>query len=126
MRTRPTLAEDDDHRRLVDATSGRISAVSVATKTDKDSIMQSRLLSLAVMVQLATLALSLAARAQNAPAGDGQRPNIVFVLMDNLGYGEIGSYGSGMLRGAPTPRIDKLATESMRLLNFNVEAQCTP
>jgi len=46
--------------------------------------------------------------------------------MDNLGYGEVGSYGGGMLRGAPTPRIDKLATEGTRLLNFNVEAQCTP
>ena len=31
-----------------------------------------------------------------------------------------------MLRGAPTPRIDNLASEGMRLLNFNVEAQCTP
>src|SRR5438552_7579863 len=46
--------------------------------------------------------------------------------MDNLGYGEVGCYGGGILRGAATPRIDKLATEGMRLLNFNVEAQCTP
>ena len=48
------------------------------------------------------------------------------MLMDNLGYGELGVYGGGILRGAPTPRIDKLASEGMRLLNFNVEAQCTP
>src|SRR5262249_4205925 len=60
------------------------------------------------------------------PAQDGQKPNIVFILMDNLGYGEVGCYGGGILRGAPTPRIDKLATEGTRLLNFNVEAQCTP
>jgi arylsulfatase len=46
--------------------------------------------------------------------------------MDNLGYGELGVYGGGMLRGAPTPRIDQLATEGARLTNFNVEAQCTP
>jgi arylsulfatase len=58
--------------------------------------------------------------------GDGKKPNIVFILMDNLGYGEVGCYGGGILRGAPTPRIDKLATEGMRLLNFNVENQCTP
>jgi arylsulfatase len=44
----------------------------------------------------------------------------------DLGYGEVGCYGGGILRGAPTPRIDKLATEGTRLLNFNVEAQCTP
>ena len=55
-----------------------------------------------------------------------KKPNIVFMLVDNLGYGELGVYGGGILRGAPTPRIDKLASQGMRLLNFNVEAQCTP
>src|SRR5262245_10747400 len=55
-----------------------------------------------------------------------KKPNIVFMLMDNLGYGELGVYGGGILRGSPTPRIDKLAGEGMRLLNFNVESQCTP
>jgi arylsulfatase len=54
------------------------------------------------------------------------KPNIVFILMDNLGYGELGVYGGGITRGAPTPRIDQLAAEGMRLTNFNVEAQCTP
>jgi arylsulfatase len=54
------------------------------------------------------------------------KPNIVFILTDNLGYGELGCYGGGALRGAPTPRADKLAEEGMRLTNFNVEAQCTP
>jgi len=61
-----------------------------------------------------------------ARAADTKKPNIVFMLVDNLGYGELGCYGGGILRGAPTPRIDKIATEGMRLLNFNVEAQCTP
>jgi hypothetical protein len=54
-----------------------------------------------------------------------RKPNIVLMLTDNLGYGELGVYGGGILRGAPTPRIDKLANEGTRLLNFNVEAQCT-
>lgn len=58
--------------------------------------------------------------------GTTTQPNIVFILTDNLGYGELGVYGGGILRGAPTPRIDKLASEGTRLLNFNVEAQCTP
>ena len=60
------------------------------------------------------------------PALAQVKPNIVFILMDNLGYGEVGCYGGGIVRGAPTPRIDKLATEGTRLLKFNVEAQCTP
>ena len=53
-------------------------------------------------------------------------PNIVLVVMDNLGYGELGCYGGGILRGAPTPRLDKLANEGMQLLNFNTETQCVP
>src|SRR5678816_3865279 len=60
------------------------------------------------------------------PAHAADKPNIVFILMDNLGYGEVGVYGGGVLRGAPTPRIDRLASEGLRLTNFNVEAQCTP
>ena len=55
-----------------------------------------------------------------------RKPNIVVMLMDNLGYGELGVYGGGLLRGAATPRIDALAGEGTRLLKFNVEAQCTP
>jgi arylsulfatase len=54
------------------------------------------------------------------------KPNVVLVFMDNFGWGELGTYGGGVLRGAPTPRIDRLADEGMKLLNFNVEAQCTP
>ena len=48
------------------------------------------------------------------------------MLVDNLGWGELGVYGDGMLRGAETPRLDALAAEGTRLLNFNVEPQCTP
>ena len=55
-----------------------------------------------------------------------EKPNIVFFFWDNFGWGELGCYGGGELRGAPTPRIDRLAGEGLRLLNFNVEAQCTP
>jgi arylsulfatase len=55
-----------------------------------------------------------------------ENPNVVLIFMDNYGWGEPGCYGGGILRGAPTPQIDKLADEGMRLLNFNVEAQCTP
>ena len=55
-----------------------------------------------------------------------EQPNIVFFFWDNLAWGEVGCYGGGILRGAPTPRIDGLAGEGLQLLNMNVEAQCTP
>jgi arylsulfatase A-like enzyme len=77
----------------------------------------------ALLALLAGGGISAPRPATAAPAGS---PNIVFILMDNLGYGEPGCYGGGIVRGAPTPRIDKLASEGMRLTNFNVEAQCTP
>ena len=55
-----------------------------------------------------------------------ERPNIVIMMVDNLGWGELGVYGGGTLRGAPTPRLDQLASEGLRFQNFNVEPQCTP
>jgi arylsulfatase A-like enzyme len=55
-----------------------------------------------------------------------QPPNIILVLADNLGWGELGCYGGGALRGAPTPRIDRLAAEGLLLHNFNVESDCVP
>lgn len=61
------------------------------------------------------------ASAQAQPAQQ-TRPNIVLIFPDNLGWGEVGAYGS--VRGVPTPRIDQLAAEGMRLTNFNVEYSC--
>jgi arylsulfatase len=55
-----------------------------------------------------------------------EQPNIVLVFMDNFGWGEPGFNGGGIIRGAPTPRMDTLASEGIRLTNFNVETQCTP
>ena len=36
-------------------------------------------------------------------AATGQKPNVVFILGDNIGYGDMGPYGGGELRGYPTP-----------------------
>ncbi|EHK66641.1 arylsulfatase [Achromobacter arsenitoxydans] len=56
----------------------------------------------------------------------GKKPNIVLIVADNLGWGELGCYGGGALRGAPTPHIDRLAGEGLLLQNFNVESDCVP
>lgn len=64
-------------------------------------------------------------QAQPKPTPSGP-PNVVYFLVDNLGYGELGCYGGGILRGADTKRIDAFAAEGMKLLNFAPEAQCTP
>jgi arylsulfatase len=72
------------------------------------------------------LALLVSGSVTTAAAQETRKPNIVFILVDNLGYGDIGVYGGGELRGAPTPHIDQLAREGLRLTNFNVEPECTP
>jgi arylsulfatase len=74
---------------------------------------------MAVLAACALLLCFSAAQAQ-------EKPNVVLVFMDNFGWGEPGFNGGGIIRGAPTPRIDRLASEGLRLTNFNVEAQCTP
>jgi arylsulfatase len=61
----------------------------------------------------------------DATAAD-KKPNVVFILADNVGYGDLGPYGGGELRGAPTPRIDQLAREGLRLTQYLVEPACTP
>lgn len=72
------------------------------------------------------MALLASLVAQPALPAAVARPNIVFMLVDNLGYGDIGAYGGGELRGAPTPNIDRLAGQGLRLTNFNVEPECIP
>ena len=56
----------------------------------------------------------------------GKKPNIVHVLADDVGYTELGSYGGGKVRGAPTPNLDKLARQGMRFLSFYSEVECSP
>lgn len=50
------------------------------------------------------------------------RPNIVYMLVDNWGWGDLSVQGGTI----QTPNIDELASEGTRLTNFNVQNQCTP
>ena len=68
---------------------------------------------------LLLLAVTGAAQAQD-------RPNVVIMLGDNVGYGDIGAYGAGEVRGMPTPRIDSIASQGLRLTQYLVEPGCTP
>jgi arylsulfatase len=60
------------------------------------------------------------------PAYAADKPNVVFMLADNLGYGDVSSYNGGIRGRMATPRIDKLASEGLKMTQFLVEPGCTP
>ncbi len=74
-----------------------------------------------IVARLVVFAM-VAGTATPVPA-QGTRPNFVLIFPDNLGWGEVGAYGS--VRGVPTPNIDSIAAQGIRLDNFNVEFSCT-
>ena len=78
-----------------------------------------------ILVLTSLFSLALCGVGQTALAAES-KPNVVFILGDNVGYGDIGAYGGGELRGAPTPRLDRMAREGLRLTQYLVEPACTP
>jgi len=56
----------------------------------------------------------------------GKRPNILIFVVDDLGYGDVGAYGGGESLGAPTPHIDRLAREGLKLTSTYAQPSCTP
>jgi len=56
-------------------------------------------------------------------AADTSKPNFVIILIDDMGYGDVGPFGSKLNR---TPNLDRMATEGMRLTSFYAAPVCTP
>ena len=88
--------------------------------------------SLVFLSLLAALSSPAAAHAKEPVAGEqrdraqgAQRPpNVVFILCDNLGYGDVGCFGGTKIR---TPHVDRLAQRGMRLTHFySASGVCTP
>ena len=75
---------------------------------------------------LTTTVVLWAGLAQPVQAQDAQKPNILFIVSDDTGYGDLGPYGGGEGRGMPTPSIDKLASEGMTFFSFYAQPSCTP
>ena len=63
-------------------------------------------------------------KAASAQSGSAQRPNVVLIITDDVGYGDFGSYGA---RDLKTPNVDGLARDGVRLTDFYANgATCTP
>ncbi len=65
----------------------------------------------------------LAFCASAADTLSGSRPNIVFILTDDQGYGDLSCHGNPVLR---TPNLDRLHRESVRFTDFHVSPTCAP
>lgn len=59
-------------------------------------------------------------------AKTGRKPNILIILVDDLGYGDTGAFGGGAMVGSPTPNIDRLASDGLKLTSAYATPLCTP
>src|SRR5689334_16422290 len=76
------------------------------------------------IVTLFVVCVGRAVLGADTPAGDGGRPNVVVILVDDLGYNDLSCYGAPAIR---TPRIDRMAAEGVRFTDFYAPAAvCTP
>lgn len=72
---------------------------------------------------LAGLAAGSLASGAPDPGRPATRPNVVLILTDDQGYGDLSCHGNPVLK---TPHLDRLHAESVRLTNFHVAPMCTP
>jgi len=77
--------------------------------------------SLGILFLLALWILELGALAASPLAGS--RPNLIFILTDDQGYGDISAHGNPILK---TPNLDRLHREGMRFTDFHVSPTCAP
>lgn len=56
----------------------------------------------------------------------GRKPNILWIVVDDMGYGDPGCYGGGAIAGASTPHIDRLAADGLKLTSCYAQHTCTP
>jgi arylsulfatase A-like enzyme len=55
---------------------------------------------------------------------ESKKPNILFIMADDIGWSNIGAYHQGLMAGR-TPNLDKIASEGMRFTDYYAEASCT-
>ncbi|HEY9115940.1 MAG TPA: arylsulfatase [Bacteroidales bacterium] len=61
-----------------------------------------------------------------AKSKQAKKPNILLIVSDDTGIGDLGPYGGGVGRGMPTPNFDKLAADGMTFFSFYGQPSCTP
>jgi arylsulfatase A-like enzyme len=78
------------------------------------------------LILIVVTLLLVGAIAPNLGFAQEKKPNILFIVSDDTGYGDLGPYGGGEGRGMPTPNIDRLAAEGMTFFSYYAQPSCTP
>ena len=75
------------------------------------------------MATLAIVALFIAGNVAVFAAAAPRRPNVLLIMTDDQGYGDLACHGNPILK---TPNLDNLFAESIRFANFHVDPTCSP
>jgi arylsulfatase len=68
----------------------------------------------------------VAEKLRQLEAKTGRKPNVLIILVDDMGYGDPGAFGGGYMAGAPTLNIDALASKGLKLTSTYATPLCTP
>src|SRR6185312_3648558 len=115
MREERVMSISEDRRQPDNRTLNRRSILVASTSLAAASVVGSGAL------------LQVAQAQQRAPAqaaAGGNRPNIIVIMGDDIGWSNIGVYNQGIMAGR-TPNLDRMANEGMRFTDYYAEASCT-
>lgn len=84
--------------------------------------MTQKLILFVIAVMLLAPGFSQAASKKPRP----KKPNIIMLISDDTGWGDLGVYGGGVGRGMATPNLDRMAKEGMQFWSFYGQPSCTP
>ena len=85
--------------------------------------MKTNITTLTTCLFLCTQAFAAATESRSEAQTAGGKPNVIVVLTDDQGYGDLSLTGNPILK---TPNMDRLAREGVQFANFHVDSYCTP
>jgi arylsulfatase A-like enzyme len=86
---------------------------------DKNNLLITSITAAVIVTFLVAIAPGFGLAAQS-------KPNILLIVSDDCGYGDLGPYGGGDGRGMPTPNFDRMAADGMTFFSFYAQPSCTP
>ena len=114
------MSARNQERPCTDRMGFSISKIQVSEKDQE--YMRNCFVRLKTVLALGAACL-IASPAELPAAASQKKPNVVVILVDDMGYGDIAAHGNRVIR---TPQLDRLHAESARLTDFHVDPTCSP